>query len=352
VEAEVRGFHARVVVSHRFVNREPQAVEAVYVFPLDEGAAVCGFEAVIDGTLVIGEVLQREQAFERYDDAIGEGHGAFLLDEERPDVFQASIGNLLPGREVLVRLTYVAELTVDEGRIRFIVPTTVSPRYAPATDRTGVGRTDAEALNPPRGWSVPYGLNLSVRAVMPGVISVVESPSHPISLRINGADATITLAQDDVALDRDFVLSIEAAGLDAPHAVVERREDGKEAIGVAFAPRFDNATGPADVIFVVDRSGSMDGQSIDEVRNALQLCLRSLTRPVVSTSSASDPRMNRSFQRVERTINPLSTSRVHTSRRFVRTSAARRSCSRSRPFSSVLARAVCRGNSSFSRMAR
>ena len=85
VEAEIRGFHARVVVSHRFVNREPQPIEAVYVFPLDEGAAVCGFEAVIDGTLVIGEVLEREQAFERYDDAIGDGHGAFLLDEERPD---------------------------------------------------------------------------------------------------------------------------------------------------------------------------------------------------------------------------------------------------------------------------
>ena len=85
-------------------------IEATYVFPLDEGAAVCGFEAVIDGTLVVGEVKEREEAFRMYDDAIERGDGAFLLDEERPDVFQASIGNLPPGKEVLVKLTYVTEL--------------------------------------------------------------------------------------------------------------------------------------------------------------------------------------------------------------------------------------------------
>ena len=49
-----------------------------------------------------------------------QGHGAFLLDEERPDVFQASIGNLPPGKEVTVKLTYVSELAVDEGRLRFL----------------------------------------------------------------------------------------------------------------------------------------------------------------------------------------------------------------------------------------
>ena len=82
IEAEITGFCARVAVAHRYVNREAAPIEAVYVFPLDEGAAVCGFEAVVDGTLVVGEVQEREKAFETYDDAIADGHGAFLLDEE------------------------------------------------------------------------------------------------------------------------------------------------------------------------------------------------------------------------------------------------------------------------------
>jgi hypothetical protein len=277
IDADISSFYAKVTVAHRYVNSEADPIEAVYVFPLEEGAAVCGFEAIIDGTIVIGEVHEREKAFEMYDDALTQGHGAFLLDEERPDVFQASIGNLAPGREVLVRLTYVTELTVDEGRLRFVIPTTVSPRYAPDKDRTGMGRPDAETLNPPVAWSVPYGLNLSVRIANPRGIAAIESPSHQMSVRMSDDAATVTLAQRDAALDRDFVLSIESASLDAPCVVVERDEDDREAIAVAFAPSFDATPVPSEVIFVVDRSGSMEGTSIDEVRRALQMGLRSMT---------------------------------------------------------------------------
>ena len=101
IRAEVGCFCARVTIAQRYVNREDSAIEAVYVFPLDESAAVCGLEAVVDGTLVVGEVRERDQAFEMYDDAMARGDGAMLLDEERPDVFVASVGNLPPGKEVL-----------------------------------------------------------------------------------------------------------------------------------------------------------------------------------------------------------------------------------------------------------
>jgi hypothetical protein len=276
IEAEINGFCARVAVAHRYVNRETTPIEAVYVFPLSEGAAVCGFEAVVDGTLVVGEVQEREKAFETYDEAMEQGHGAFLLDEERPDIFQASVGNLLPGKEVLVRLTYVTELAIDAGRVRFTIPTAVSPRYAPGADRTGVGRPDAQALNPPVAWTVPYGLDLSMRIAMPGRVMAIESPSHPIALTINEHDAAVTLAQNQAALDRDFVLAIQAAETDSPQALIERGDDGHETVAVSFVPAFTETTAPAEVIFVVDRSGSMGGTSIQEVRNALQLCLRSM----------------------------------------------------------------------------
>ena len=175
-----------------------------------------------------------------------------------------------------MRVTYVTELTIDDSRLRFVIPTTVSPRYAPATDLSGVGRPDVDTLNPPVAWTVPYGLNLTVHLRMPGAVTAIESPSHPVSLRLNGRDATVSLAQQDVAMDRDFVLSVEAEGFDAPHALCEASAEG-HAIGVAFAPRFPTSSVPAEVIFLVDRSGSMGGSSIEEVRNALQLCLRSLT---------------------------------------------------------------------------
>jgi Ca-activated chloride channel family protein len=276
IDAEVSSLCARVTVTQRYVNAEAFPIEAVYLFPLDENAAVCGFEAIVDDTLVVGEVKEREEAFRDYDDAMQRGDGAFLLDEERPDVFQASVGNLPPGKEVLLKLTYVTELTLEGATLRFSIPTTVSPRYAPAEDMRGVGRPDADTLNPDVSWRVPYGLTLTIRLAMPGGITRVESPSHPVAVAIDAAGATVTLSQQEATLDRDFVLAIEAAGLGSPQAWVERTDDGR-AVAVTFVPRFAETTVPSELIFLVDRSGSMQGSSIAEVRNALQLCLRSMT---------------------------------------------------------------------------
>jgi Ca-activated chloride channel family protein len=277
VEASVNAASARVTIVQRYRNHEARPIEAVYVFPLDEGAAVCGFEAVSGGVHYVAEVKPRDEAFTRYDDALQAGHRAYLLDEERPDVFTASVGNLPPGAEVLLKLTYVVELALDGPAVRFTLPTTVSPRYAPAEDRVGVGRSEEETLNPPVAWRVPYGLDLSVDVRMPEAITRVASPSHPLSIAVDGARATVTLAQADTALDRDVVVLIEARGLETPHAIVECDAGGRHAAAIVFQPAFELEQAPSEIIFLVDRSGSMQGTSIAEVRNALQLCLRSLT---------------------------------------------------------------------------
>jgi hypothetical protein len=277
IEAEVKDFASRVVMTQRYRNAEEGPIEAVYVFPLEEGAAVSGFEAIIDGLHVVGEVQEREKAFETYDEALAAGHGAYLLDQERPDIFTASIGNVLPGKEVLVRITYVAELAAEKDDVRFAIPTTVSPRYAPEKDQKGVGRPPSETLNPPREWTVPYGLDLTVRIEMGSEIRSVESPSHPVRLELDGRRATVSLGGRETALDRDFVLHVKVAEAHVPRAWVETDLRGRRAALVAFQPRFESEDTPSELIFIVDRSGSMQGTSIAEARNALQLCLRSLS---------------------------------------------------------------------------
>jgi hypothetical protein len=275
VEAALTDVCTRVTLTQHYRNLESHPVEAVYVFPLDETAAVCGFEAIIDDVHVVGTVTERNEAFTTYDDALAAGHGAYLLDQERPDVFTASIGNIPPGKQVLIRITYVTELGFEGDALRFVLPTTVSPRYAPAEDRTGVGRSPAEAVNPPVAWRVPYGLELSVQLEMPCDISGLESPSHALATELHGNRATVQLGGRETALDRDFVLLIRLAEPYTPRARVETGPQGWTAM-VAFRPSFDVEQAPCEVIFIVDRSGSMQGTSIAETRNALQLCLRSL----------------------------------------------------------------------------
>src|SRR5262245_53068711 len=276
VRASITGAHARVTVTQRYKNHEPQPVEAVYVFPLDEQAAVCGFSAVVNGVGYDGAVKPREEAFVTYDDALAEGHGAFLLDEERPDIFSASVGSILPGSVVELELTYVTELMFEGDALRFTLPTTVAPRYAPAEDRIGVGRPDSEALNPPHLEEVPYGLTFRASVAPAALVRRIESPSHPVAIELGPDAATVTLSQQDAALDRDVILLIGLADASQPQIVLERDDDGRVAAAVTMRPTFSVEVAAADVVFVVDRSGSMQGSSIEQVRNALQLCLRSL----------------------------------------------------------------------------
>ena len=276
VEAHVVDFCARVTVRQSYRNREDMPLEVVYVFPLDEGATVCGFEATVDGVRYVGRAMERDEAFKQYDDALEAGHGGFLLDEERADVFTASLGNMKPGSEVVLSITYVTELAAEGVAARFTLPTTVSPRYAPVSDRTGVGPTPAEALNPPVATDVPYAFSFEMDVTMNGAVRGVQSPSHPIDVELDGTHARVRLAQRNAPMDRDLVIVVSADGLDTPHATVERGEQGG-AILLSFVPKFEASSQPAEVIFVIDRSGSMGGSSIAEVRNALQLCLRSLS---------------------------------------------------------------------------
>ena len=276
VETRIRDYAATTVVAQRYRNAEAQPIEAVYKFPLDEGAAVCGFEIEIGGRRVVGRVEEREKAFQVYDDAMAEGHGAYLLDEERADVFTLSVGNVPAGETVVVRITTVSTLPLEGEDIRYTLPTTISPRYAPQADRTGVGIPEAERVNPTFARSVPYGLQLTVDVEMSAAVRGVESPTHPVAIAVDGRRATVRLSSREAAMDRDFVLRIGLAETHQPRAIVERAPDGAAYALLSFRPRFEKQPARSEIVFLVDRSGSMQGTSIAEAKNALQLCLRSL----------------------------------------------------------------------------
>ena len=84
VRAQLLDLAARVVVMQAYKNNSNKPIEAKYVFPLDDMAAVCGFEAFINGKHIVGQVKEKEQAHREYREAISKGHGAYLMDEETP----------------------------------------------------------------------------------------------------------------------------------------------------------------------------------------------------------------------------------------------------------------------------
>ncbi|APB32947.1 von Willebrand factor type A domain protein [Gloeomargarita lithophora Alchichica-D10] len=275
----IREIGSWVTVSQHFQNVEDQPIEAVYSFPLPEGAAICGFQVYLGERIIAGRVEEKETAFAQYDEAIKEGHGAYLVDQDRPNIFTISVGNLLPQQAVVVRMTYVQELDTQVHGGRFVIPTTISPRYMPVAQLETAPATELLHLNPPTVLeNLPYGLAIRVDLVTSTPIIGLESPSHPIRLTLKDGQATVELVGENIQLDQDFVLTYTLQKSHEPHILLgkDMGSDGFVAM-LNFWPQLEiKQRQPQEFIFIIDRSGSMQGESIQQARTGLLLCLKSL----------------------------------------------------------------------------
>ena len=142
--AEIRGVFTTVEVEQRFHNPFDTKIEAVYVFPLPEGAAVHDFLMKIGERTIRGIVREREEAEQIYREAKGLGYVASLLTEERPNVFTQKVANIEPGKEIDVTLKYFHTLDYVDGWYEFVFPMVVGPRYIPGTPSGAAQPTPAE----------------------------------------------------------------------------------------------------------------------------------------------------------------------------------------------------------------
>ena len=279
VSGDITGRGAVLTVAQTFANRESRPLEAVYRFPLPEGCAVCGFRAEVGGRIVEGGVEEYDRAFEIYDDAMARGDGAWLLDEERPNIFTLSVGNLMPGATARVTIRLVSLLEEGAEGLRFFLPATISPRYVPAgTDRVG-DIPESDRVNPPLAAEVPYGLRLRLHIHGRDGISGVSSPSHGITVRFDADPVVVEFASGEAAMDRDFVLDIARPERAVTQGFLCRNGRGWFA-QVDFRPGAEDAgtagRGPGELVFLLDCSGSMAGHSIGEAKKAIGILLRGL----------------------------------------------------------------------------
>ncbi|XP_059187468.1 von Willebrand factor A domain-containing protein 5A-like isoform X2 [Centropristis striata] len=289
VEVEVRDHVATVVSTLNYENKEDKPLEAVFVFPLPGDAAVCHFSAKIGQTEIVAEVKEKQEAREEYDDALSSGRQAFLLEEsdQSPDIFSMSVGSLPPGESASIRLEYVTELAVqaDEG-LRFCLPAVLNPRYQPR----GSEGNPVQVTSVPASL-VPYSLSFSARVSSARPVSKVESncPLDPLQyLNTEQTQATVKLSAGH-KFDRDVELLIYYKDAHQPTAVVEAGQAsakpgtlmGDPVVMLSLYPEFAQAVMSSvascgEFVFLLDRSGSMQGERMKSARDTLLLLLKSL----------------------------------------------------------------------------
>jgi hypothetical protein len=202
------------------------------------------------GRKIQGVVKAEEEAIKTYETAKAEGKTTALILQKEPDIFQTKVGNIPPKTSITVTLTYITPLKQDteSNSIRFTLPTTIAPRYDDGSN-TGSSNIGTDSV----------GFELTLDTTMPGQITSVSSPSHPITMALSGpASAQVSLSSKSPALDKDVVILVAAKGTDEPRCIIETHPTtGTKCAMLTLVPKFNLPRVPTEVIFVIDRSGSM-----------------------------------------------------------------------------------------------
>lgn len=283
---------SRTVLKQTFTNPDAKSAlkEVHYDFPLYDGVSVVGFRCTVGDRVITGVVKERQAAKKTYDDAASKGDTAALLQQNlrAADVFTTTLGNVPAGAKVTVEITHLGELEHDAETdgVRLTIPTSIAPRY-------DAGKTVGSFDSVKAGGGT---ISITVDCEMADGCSVtsVQSPTHPISVRIGHTSASASSAASEPAslrrasatlslgsahLDKDIVVQVVADGLGNPTALLETHPTlpHRRAIMTTLVPRFNLPADKPEVVFVCDRSGSMGvGQKMPNLVAALQLFLKSL----------------------------------------------------------------------------
>ena len=270
VRARLHELIAEVEVEQSYANPQSTNIETVYTFPLPIGAVLLGLEVEIGGKKLAGQVTERKKAERDYEEAVTDGNSAVMLEETGPGLYTASIGNLMANEAAVIRYRYALMLSWQGSRLRFLLPTTIAPRY---------GDPEAAGIQhhkiPKSSLDVEYPFNLSV--IVEGTLAsaAIASPTHAIAFERlpNGIAAKLS---GRAMMDRDFVLTLES---ETAQSSCIQTPDGEEHVAIASLriPTLEtNQAKPLALKVLIDCSGSMGGISIAQARKATLEILNAL----------------------------------------------------------------------------
>lgn len=287
VIAKIAGNLSRVEVTQSFENPFSTTLEAVYIFPLPDEAAVDEMLIKIGDRILQGNIKKREEAQQIYERARQQGRTAGLLEQERDNIFTQSLANIQPGEQIDVIIRYSDSLKFTGGNYEFVFPMVVGPRYIPGTPIAPPNQDtdlvpDASRLNPPilpEGMRSGHDINITIELDAGVPIRAIDSPSHQLQIDHNGQNVQITLEPGDTIPNKDLILRYQVAGKQTQTTVLTQSDERGGHFAIYLIPAIEYGTDqiiPKDVVFLIDTSGSQDGMPLIQCQELMRRFIQGL----------------------------------------------------------------------------
>ncbi|MGI8437363.1 MAG: VIT domain-containing protein [Chthoniobacterales bacterium] len=309
-------------VAQVFTNNTGTALEAIYVFPLPSEATVMGMELRVGDRVIRSVVKEREEARQQYETAKAQGQKTALLEQERPNIFTTSVANFNPGETVRIRFTYLQAAEYQRGKYSVTFPMVVGPRYIPfEISVPDSGRITPPLLHP----AIDPGHRVTLSATVTGLpVKSITSNTHAIQVqpRNGGESYDVALREGKTLPNSEFHLEIALTGGEEPElsVVTTQAQDANFALITLFPPLgvpIDKLPPrvPRDVLFLIDTSGSMSGESIGQAQAGLLRCLDML-RP---EDTFTVVRFSSDYSAFAPELRPATPDSLEAARSYVRT---------------------------------
>ncbi|HEX2933930.1 MAG TPA: VIT domain-containing protein [Bacteroidales bacterium] len=275
-EVNIAGIIADVKVTQEYKNDGKSAIEAIYVFPASTRAAVYKMTMTIGERTINAVIKERNQARQEYEEARQQGKSASLLEQQRPNVFQMNVANIMPGDLVKVELCYTELLIPENGVYEFVYPTVVGPRYSNKIEYVA-SQNDKWVSNPytkeGEKSMAKFNIRVNLNAGMP--VNDVRCGTHETDITYAAKDrASIMLKPaNEYEGNRDFILQYRLKGDAIQQGLLLYKGKNENFFLAMVQPpkRIQpEQIPPREYVFIVDVSGSMSGFSLDISKNILR----------------------------------------------------------------------------------
>jgi Ca-activated chloride channel family protein len=233
---------------------------------------------IVNGRTIRAKVVEQGAAREIAKRKKAEGRRTTLVEMERGNLFTLFLGNAQPDDIIVIRFAYVEELDAWKDEVALQIPFNPGVRYVPGKPllRVNSGRgaaddtdqvPDASRLSPPRIDQMhPDAARISLSGRLDGCdvdLCSISSPTHPTAVRPTGGSFEIFLPINVAVPDRDFVLRwrrVSSPDLQSIAWISSDREETYALVQLAAPNDVPTDREGSDLYFLVDRSGSMEGE--------------------------------------------------------------------------------------------